>query len=162
MISGNRQKRWSTSRRWADAPRAGVVRLRAYRIKTARAESIAPDVRAVVREVAPEARCIASSPLPAWLSTRCPLSFTMLTLGILCFDAGAHTVRSASMRALYVVAQRTREIRRADGPGPEAGGFAGWSWRREPGGADRCRHRRGSGVARLECWIALFVWVPAM
>ncbi len=83
----------------------------AYVVKTPRAETIAPEIRALVREVAPGApmyRTFTMAGLAA--DTRLPLAFTMLTLGVISLLAvilgtvGQYGVLS------YIVAERTREI----------------------------------------------------
>ena len=83
----------------------------AYVVKTARAETIAPEIRALVREVAPGApmyRTYTMAGLAA--DSRLPLAFTMLTLGVISLLAvilgtvGQYGVLS------YIVAERTREI----------------------------------------------------
>jgi predicted permease len=83
----------------------------AYVVKTPRAETIAPEIRALVREVAPGApmyRVYTMEGLAA--EARLPLAFTMLTLGVISLLAvilgtvGQYGVLS------YIVAERTREI----------------------------------------------------
>jgi hypothetical protein len=92
-------------------PRSWVVGSPAYVVKTPRAEVIAPEVRALVREVAPEApmyRVFTMAGLAR--DSMVQLSFTMLTLGIasglalILGTVGLYGVLS------YVVAERTREI----------------------------------------------------
>ncbi len=93
------------------SPTSRAISSPAYVVKTGRADHIAPEIRAMVREVAPEApmyRVFTMAGLASDSMVR--LSFTMLTLGI------------ASMMALilgaiglfgilsYVVAERTQEI----------------------------------------------------
>jgi len=92
-------------------PADWVVSSPAYVVKTTRAETIAPEIRALVREVAPGApmyRTFTMAGLAA--DSRVPLAFTMLTLGVISLLAvilgtvGQYGVLS------YIVAERTREI----------------------------------------------------
>jgi predicted permease len=92
-------------------PRSWAVSSPAYVIKTPRAETIAPEVRAIVREMAPGAPMYRVYTMAGLASdSMIDLSFTMLTLGVasmlaLMFGAvGLYGVLS------YVVAQRRREI----------------------------------------------------
>jgi predicted permease len=88
-----------------------VVSSPAYVIKTARAETIAAEVRAIVREAAPEApmyRIFTMAGLAR--DSMVDVSFTMLTLGIA--SALALILGAVGLYGIlsYVVAQRTREI----------------------------------------------------
>jgi predicted permease len=92
-------------------PRSWAVPSPAYVVKTPRAEVIAPEVLALVRDVAPEApmyRVFTMAGLAR--DSMVQLSFTMLTLGIasglalILGTVGLYGVLS------YVVAERTREI----------------------------------------------------
>lgn len=83
----------------------------AYVLKTARADVIAPEVRALVREVAPEApmyRVYTMAGLAR--DSMADVSFTMLTLGIA--SALALILGAVGLYGVlsYVVAERTREI----------------------------------------------------
>jgi predicted permease len=88
-----------------------VVSSPAYVVKTARAETIAPEVRALVHEVAPEAPMYRVYTMAYLIEdSMTQLSFTLLTLGIASLLAlilgavGLYAVLS------YVVDERTREI----------------------------------------------------
>jgi predicted permease len=92
-------------------PATWTVNSPAYVVKTPRAETIAPEIRALVREVAPGAPMYRTFTMEELArDTRLPLAFTMLTLGVISLLAvilgtvGQYGVLS------YIVAERTREI----------------------------------------------------
>jgi predicted permease len=93
------------------APGQWRVTTPAYVVKTARAETVAADVRALIRQIAPEAPMYRAFTM-RFLADRQmrDLSFTMLTLGLVSSLAIALAAVGLYGALSHVVAQRTREI----------------------------------------------------
>ncbi len=93
------------------SPTSRAISSPAYVVKTSRADHIAPEIRAMVREVAPEApmyRVYTMAGLASDSMVR--LSFTMLTLGIASLLALILGAIGLFGILSYVVAERTQEI----------------------------------------------------